>query len=66
MGVVKRQAVKALMASEVVVRAPPVIRDWLFAILARGDGSSRTAAMSGSRSAYKNTDEHVSASRPSK
>jgi hypothetical protein len=33
-------AVKAVLLSDAVMHAPPVVRDWLFAILARGEGAS--------------------------
>ena len=37
---VRIRAVKAILLSDVVLRAPPVVRDWLFAILARGETAS--------------------------
>ena len=36
----KMRAVRKVMSSEVVRAAPPVVRDWLFAILARGEKAS--------------------------
>jgi hypothetical protein len=39
---VKTRAVKALMESPAVIRAPPAIRDWLLALLVRGEGASQT------------------------
>ena len=39
---VRMRAVKAVMVSDVVLRAPPAVRDWLFALLERGEGASRT------------------------
>jgi hypothetical protein len=37
---VKMRALKALLASPVVTRASPTVRDWLFAVLARGEKAS--------------------------
>jgi hypothetical protein len=39
---VKTHSVNALMVSNAVVRAPPVVRGWLFALLARGEKASST------------------------
>ena len=41
------RAVKAVMVSDVVQHAPPAVRGWLFAILARGEGASRTDKVAG-------------------
>jgi hypothetical protein len=38
---VKTYAIKALLASDAMVRAPPVIRDWLIELLVRDEGASR-------------------------
>jgi hypothetical protein len=39
---VKNGAVKALLESGAMVRAPPIVRNWLIALLVRGDGARRT------------------------